>query len=336
MISSGFRKALVIGMVLLAILPAATFAQSAPVNAKGQVITIAAVEFLGFQCYKNRAEAEKRAADDYGVKLVVLQPPGVTPESQVETLLNAINQNPDAIIFENDWPGYYDEAIMLAHKKGIPIVDVHVPNENDGHFISELTIDNLGYGISASDKLGALTGGKANVLFMMNSPDIPNQAVMRQSFIDHAKDKWPNIKVVDTRFTKVDSVTATQVLEAALKANPKIDTAIWLESGTVSVGADVLKEMKLTGKVKIIGIDDPPDLVAAIKKGDVFGSFNQNFQKQGYEAVRNIVDFFNGKPFPHLTDAGIVLITKDNAGNYLPDMWTTVALKGKPYPNLSK
>jgi ribose transport system substrate-binding protein len=333
MIVRGSRKALCVALALFVVASAASFAQT-PTNAKGQPITIAAVEFLSFQCYKNRAEAEKRAADDFGVKLIVVQPTGVTAAAQVETLLNAINQNPDAVIFENDWPGSYDEAIILAHKKGIPLVDVHVPNGADGHFISELTIDNIGYGVAASDKLGALTGGKANVLFMMNSPDIPNQAVMRQSFIDHAKAKWPGIKVVDTRFTKVDSLTASQVLEAALKANPKIDTAIWLESATVSVGADVLKEMKLSGKVKIIGIDDPPDMVAAIKRGDVFGSFNQNFQKQGYEAVRNIVDFFNGTPFPHLTDAGIVLITKTNADNYLPDMWAPVALKGKAYPNL--
>jgi ABC-type sugar transport system substrate-binding protein len=92
--------------------------------------------------------------------------------------------------------------------------------------------------------------------------------------------------------------------------------------------------MGLIGKVKIIGIDDPPDMIESIRKGEVFGSFNQNFQKQGYEAVRNIVDYFTKKPFPPKTDAGIVLITKSNVDNYLPDMWKTVALKGKPYPNL--
>ena len=51
-------------------------------------------------------------------------------------------------------------------------------------------------------------------------------------------------------------------------------------------------------KVRIIGIDDPPDLIASIRKGEVWGSFNQNFQRQGYEAVRNIVDYFSGSPSP--------------------------------------
>jgi ribose transport system substrate-binding protein len=334
MISHRFRKALFIGMAFLVLFSGAAFAQKAPVNAKGQVISIAAIEFLQFQPYKVRAAAEKKAADDYGVKLTILQPVQLNGAGHAETILNALNQNFDALIIENDWPGSYDEAIALAQKKGVILVDVHVPNDDVTKFISEITIDNVGYGVTASDKLGALTGGKANVLFMMNAPDIPNQATMRQSFIDHAAAKWPNIKVVDTQFTHVDAVTATQVFEAALEANPKIDTAIWLESGTVSVGADVLKEMNMLGKVKIIGIDDPPDMIAAIKKGDVFGSFNQNFQKQGYEAIRNIVDYFSKRPFPKTTDAGIVLITKDNADNYLPDMWSTVAVKGKAYSNL--
>jgi len=66
----------------------------------------------------------------------------------------------------------------------------------------------------------------------------------------------------------------------------------------------------------------------------VYGTFNQNFQKQGYEAVRNIVDHFAGNPFPKETDAGIVLIVKANVESYLPDMWAPVALKGTPYKNL--
>lgn len=326
-----FRNLIAVGLLLLCV---AAFAQKPPVNAKGQVISIAAIEFIQFQPYKVRVEAEQRAAKDYGVKLTILQPPQVNGASHAETILNALNQNFDALIIENDWQGSYDEVLALAEKKGTILVNVHVPNPEKPKFISQITIDNEGYGITAADKLGEITGGRANVLFMMNSTDQNNQVIQRQSFIDRAKAKWPNIKVVDTQFTKVDSITAAQVLEAALKAYPQIDTAIWLEAATVSVGADVLREMGLIGKVKIFGIDDPPDLIDAIKKGDVFGSFNQNFQKQGYEAVRNIVDYFNKQPFPKETDAGIVLITKANADSYIPDMWKPVALKGKPYPNL--
>ena len=184
-------RAVIVALVLLALVSAAGFSQNPPRNAKGQVISIAAIEFIQFQPYKVRVEAEKRAAADYGVKLTVLQPPDLNGLSHAETILNALNQNFDALIIENDWPGSYDEALALAKKKGIILVNCHVPNPDKSWYISQITIDNDGYGITAADKLGELAGGKANVLFLLNAPDIPNQARIRQSFIDRARRSGP-------------------------------------------------------------------------------------------------------------------------------------------------
>lgn len=330
---SNLRRALFIAAALLAVFGLAAFAQ-APVNAKGKVISIVSVDFPQFQPYKVRTESEKKAADDYGIKYTMIQPPQVTTDSYLETLTNVINQDFDAIICEPWDYEAFKPVLELAKQKGIPVVSVHQDYPYPDLVLSSLYINNTGYGVAAADQLGKATGGKANVLFMMNNASIPNQATMRQSFIDAAAKKWPNIKVVDTEFTNVDGVTASKVLEAALKAYPELDTAIWIEGATVTTGIDVIKEMGMIKKVKVIGIDDPPDVVTSIGKGEAWGSFNQNFQKQGYEAVRNLVDYFSKKPFPKKTDCGIVLITKDNWNNYLPDMWKPVAVKGKAYSNL--
>ena len=261
----------------------------------------------------------------------MFQPPAVTTESYLETIANVLQQGFDAVIVE---PWDYEAFVPVldqAKKQGTPMVSVHQKYPKPGYFISMLYIDNAGYGVAAANELGKSLGGKANVLFLMNDASIPNQVIMRQSFIDAAAKKWPGIKVVDTEYTKNDGITASKVLEAAFKAYPEIDTAIWLEGATVTVGVDVVKEMGLVDSVKVVGIDDPPDVIAAIGRGEAWGSFNQNFQKQGYEAVRNIVDHFMKNPFPKETDCGIVLITKANWNNYLPQMWKPVAVKGTPY-----
>lgn len=309
--------------------------QAIAVNAKGNVISICAVDFPQFQPYKVRTESEQKACDDYGVKYTLIQPPVVTTEGYIDSITNALTQDFDAYIIE---PWDYDAfkpVLELGKKKGVPMVSVHQEYPDPSYFISMLYIDNAGYGVTAADKIGEEMDGKANVMFLMNSPDIPNQATMRQSFLNRISQKWPNIKLVTTEFTRLDPARASAVLEAALKAYPEIDTALWIEGATPSVGATVLKEMGLSGKVKIIGIDDPPDLIASVGAGDAWGSFNQNFQKQGYEAVRNIVDHFTGQPFPKKTDCGIVLINKDNFDNYLPSMWAPVAVKGKPYASIN-
>src|SRR4030042_4941375 len=133
--SRRFPKTFRVAGVLLTLLCVAAFAQKPPVNAKGQVISIAAIEFIQFQPYKVRVEAEKRAAADYGVKLTILQPPGVDGASHAETILTALNQNFDALIIENDGPGTYKEAIALAKKKGIILAGAHVPYTNTSKFI---------------------------------------------------------------------------------------------------------------------------------------------------------------------------------------------------------
>lgn len=297
-------------------------------------LKICAIDWPQFQPYKVRTEVEKKACDDYGFDYTLLQPPEVSVESYLDTLSNAINQDFDAIICE---PWAYDAfkpVLEQAKEKGIPMVSVHQKYPDPSLFISMLYIDNAAYGKTAADKIGERADGKANVLFLMYQADTPNQAIQRQSFIDRANEKWPDIKVVDTQFTRNDTTIAASVLEASVSANPQIDTAIWLEGATVTVGVDVAKEMGLIGKLKIVGIDDSPDVIAAIGKGEAWGTFVQNFWKQGYEAVRNIADYYQGNPYPKETDCGIVLVDQSNWDNYIPTMWAPVAVKGKPYSNL--
>lgn len=332
----GFGIAVVILFVTSGLLFASGGGEGEPevggvVNEQGEGLSIAAIDFPQFQPYKVRTESEMKAAEDYGIEYTLLQPPEVTVESYLETLTNAINQDFDAIICEPWDFEAFRPVLELAKENGVPMVSVHQQYPDPSFFISMLYIDNAAYGVSAADAIGEACDGKANVLFLMYQADTPNQALQRQSFIDRAAENWPDIHVVDTQFTRNDTMTAAQVLEASLSAYPEIDTAIWLEGATVTVGVDVAEEMGLIGDLRIVGIDDSPDVIAHIGDGKAWGTFVQNFWKQGYEAVRNIVDYYEGNPFPAETDAGIVLVDQSNWDNYIPSMWAPVALKGTPY-----
>jgi len=325
-------RTLLVAVAIFALLGAVGFAQKVPTNAKGKVLSIAAVDFPQFQPYKVRTESEKKACDDYGIKYTLIVPPQPTTDSYLDTLANVLNQGFDAILIEPWDYEAFKPLLQTAKQKGIPLVSVHQKYPDPSFFISMLYINNAGYGGTAADALGKATGGKANVLFMMTRSDIPNQVEIRNTFISRSAAKWPGIKVIDTEFTNVDTVTAANELEAAIKAYPELDTAIWIEGATVGVGVDVAKEQGVLGKLKIIGVDDPPDLIASIGKGEAWGTFVQNFWKQGYEGVRNIVDYYLKNPFPKETDCGVVLVDKSNWNNYIPVMWSTVATKGKAYP----
>jgi ribose transport system substrate-binding protein len=302
-----------------------------PKNKKGETVKMASIEFLQFPCYQNRDKAAKKAAADYGIDRTVIGVTEVTVDAYVTTLTNAINQGFDAITCEPWVTDAFKQPLKLAKDKGIPIFTVHVPFPDDSMFESWVGIDNDAYGKTAAKILNDKTGGKANILFMMTNPDVANQATIKKSFEAALP---PDMKIVDTEFTEADAVKASEKLSAAFRTYKDINVVMFVESGGVTVAAKVAKDMKLLDKLTILGVDDPPDEIEAIKNGEIWGSMNQNFQKQGYESVRNIADYFLGNPFPKKTDAGIVLITKENVDTYLDDMWKPIAIKGTPYPNL--
>jgi ribose transport system substrate-binding protein len=304
----------------------------APVNDKGEVIRIAELEFLQFPCYQNRNKYVKKAALDYGVTVDVLNVTEVSVEAYIDVLNAAIEQGYDAIISEPWVNEPFKEPFQKAKDKGVPIFIVHVPYlADDSMYISWVGIDNEEYGKTAAKIVNEQMGGNANVLVGMTNPDVSNQAIQKETFEKECAEKYPGIKVVDTEFTEADAVKAAERLNAALKAHPEIDFVLFLESGGVIAAASVAKDLGILDKITILGIDDPPDLLESIRKDEVWGTLNQNFYKQGYEIVRNIVDYYLGNPFPKKTNAGVVLITKENVDNYVPDMEKPIAFKGKEY-----
>lgn len=309
-------------------------AEVSVVNKEGKVISIAHVNFTQFPCYQCREKGNKMAAEDYGVQFTTIVPKEITIDSYIEALETTIAQDFDALIVEPWITDPFYAPLQKVKDKGIPVVGVHVPFPDPELLLSQIIVSTGELGKTQAKILYEKSGGKANILIMMTNPDVANQAQIKQAFEEAISELSPDMKVVDTEFTEADATKGAERLEAAFKAYPEIDTVLFLESGSVVVAADIAKEMGILDKLTILGIDDPPDLIDAIRRGDVWGSCNQNFYKQGYESVRNICDYYLGNPFPKETDAGVVLITKENVDDYLDDMLEPIAMKGEPYPNL--
>ena len=303
-------------------------------NKAGDIINIAAIDFPQFEVYTYRINEAMKAATDYGVKYRLIVPAEITVESNVEAITNAVNQNFDAIIFEPWVPDAFKEVVDMAKSQGIPMVNVHVPYNDESGYISQIVVDNAQYGINAADIINKEKGGKANIMILMNAPDIENQRIQKEAFEKRCAELSPDLKIVTTEFTMADAVKGAEVMEAAFNAHPEIDAMLFLESGSISSAVSITKELGINDKVMILGIDANKDVVESIKKGELWGTLVQNMWKQGYESIRNIVDYYLGNPFPKNTDAGAVLITKDNVDNWMDTMLEPIAVKGKPYPNL--
>jgi ribose transport system substrate-binding protein len=330
--STEVRSLLLMAGVLLCAFRGVAFGQDAPTNAAGRILSIAAVDFPQIQPYHVRTESERKACDDYRIRYTLLQPSRIALDSYLETLDGALRQGFDAIILEPWDVAAFRPLLDAARMRRIPLVAVHQRYPDPSYFISTLYVDNAGYGRAAADAVAKATGGTANVVILMPQAGVANLATIRDGFIERAGSAHPGIRILDTLFTDLDPATAGSALEAAIRARPQIDTALWLEGATVTAGVDVAQRLGIQGRLRLIGMDDPPAVIASISKGEVWGTLVPNFWKEGYEAVRNTVDYFTRQPFPKETDCGAVLVDRTNWKNYLPLMWAPVAIKGKPYP----
>jgi ribose transport system substrate-binding protein len=66
------------------------------------------------------------------------------------------------------------------------------------------------------------------------------------------------------------------------------------------------------GKVKLVGFDSSPDLIAAVKGGIIDSLVVQDPYKMGYEGVKAVLNQTAGKPVERRLDTGVQLVTKAN------------------------
>jgi ribose transport system substrate-binding protein len=75
---------------------------------------------------------------------------------------------------------------------------------------------------------------------------------------------------------------------------------------------NTLEQNNLAGKIHFVGFDTNPELIEALKKGEIDALVSQDPTRMGYEGVKACVDYIHGVPQPPITDSGARLITRDN------------------------
>jgi ribose transport system substrate-binding protein len=285
----------------------------------------------GHPVYEQQAEAARKAAEDYGVKLEIIGPSMGTQtviNDYVAAMENAITLAPDAIICEPFDPALF-AGVTSAHAAGIPVFCTSNGTDNTDEYISCSGTDNTQYGITAADMIAEASGGEAHLLVVLGNLTTVNQVEQLEGIKKEIADKYPNMEVVDAVADDNDLSKAVSLFQDNFNAYPEIDTVVMLESTGGPGAAQVAKEM---GKqVRILDIDAVAETIDNIEAGEEWATLAQNFYKRGYESVRMAYEYLtqDGKvQYSQFMDSGTVLITKDNAATYEDDLWAAVKVKG--------
>jgi len=307
-----------------------------PAAAEDQPYVILVNALVGHPVYEEQAEAARKAAEEYGVKLEIIGPTfGTTTivTDYIAAMENAITLAPDAIIGEPFDPSLF-EVFDRAKQAGIPMFLTSNLLEDQDAFIAWIGTDNYNYGLNAADMIAAKTEGKANICVVMGDLATTNQVEQRKGLEDRIAEKYPDMKITNVVADKNDVATAMSVIEDTLNTYPETNVVIMLESTGGPGVVQVCEEMNRTD-VLILDIDAVDATIDNIAAGKVWATLAQNFYKRGYESVRMAYEYLtegDAATFAKLNDSGTVLIDKSNVDTYAEDLWGAIVYKGTPWP----
>jgi ABC-type sugar transport system substrate-binding protein len=316
--------------------PAAEATEATEPTAEDQPYVILVNALVGHPVYEQQAEAARKAAEEYGVKLEIIGPTfGTTTivTDYIAAMENAITLAPDAIIGEPFDPSLF-EVFNRAKEAGIPMFLTSNLLEDQDAFIAWIGTDNYNYGLNAADMIAAKTDGKANICVVMGDLATTNQVEQRQGLEDRIAEKYPDMKITNVVADKNDVATAMSVIEDTLNTYPETNVVIMLESTGGPGVVQVCGEMNRTD-VLILDIDAVEATIDNIAAGKVWATLAQNFYKRGYESVRMAYEYLtegDAATFAKLNDSGTVLIDQSNVDTYAEDLWGAIVYKGTPWP----
>jgi ribose transport system substrate-binding protein len=225
------------------------------------------------------------------------------------------------------------QPVAEAAQKKIPVVIFDSGLKGSG-YVSFVATDNLAGGRLGGERLAQVMGGKGKVILLRYAEGHDSTAKREQGFLDAMK-AHAGIEVVSSnQYAGADVEGAYKKAEALLSTYKKPDGSLSIdgiftpnESASFAL-LRVLQDNGWAGKVKFVGFDASPNLIAGLRNGGIDGLVIQDPVHMGYVAVKTMVAHLKGQPVEKWIDTGVHVATKDNM--------ESAEMKALLQPDLSK
>ncbi len=234
---------------------------------------------------------------------------------QINVIENFITQNVSGIVLAPQDAQGMTQAVHDAVGQKIPVVIIDSAL-NGTDWASFVATDNEKGGELAGTQLATLMGGKGNVILLPYAQGSASTEAREAGFLKIMSQN-PGITVLSAnQYGGPTAATAQQTSENLLTRYGAQVQGVFASNESNTRGMiQALKEKGLLGKVKFVGFDAAPDLVAVLKTGTMQGLVVQNPFKMGYLGVKTCVAVIQGKTVPKTIDTGVALITPANVND---------------------
>jgi simple sugar transport system substrate-binding protein/ribose transport system substrate-binding protein len=256
----------------------------------------------------------EKAGSELGVEAKFVGPVGADAEQQIAELENLVESGVDGLAISSVSTDALAPVINRLLEQGIPVVTYNTDNPDSNRLaFAGQDLEQSGY--EAAKVLADLINGQGEVI--ITTLDAAAQwSIDRETGARRGFAEYPGIKVLTTVNTGTEPQEIYAAIENAMLANPTTTAVLSLECCSTPAAGEYVKRNDLKGQVTVVGFDELPATLELIRDGFIAASISQAPDKQGYEAVRMLVDFLNGKELTDV-DTGVGIINLDNLDQYL-------------------
>ena len=242
------------------------------------------------------------AGKDFNVEILWNGPAQETEyDRQVQILDSMVARHVDGIALAVTERQALVPPLDRAVAAGIPVT-VFDSGIDSNNYLTFVATNNYEAGQLAARTLAELVGGKGNIAMVANAPGSGSTMDREKGFTDVMEKEFPKIHIVATQFGMSDRAKARTAAENILTAHPNL-AGIFASAEPSSVGvALALKARNMGGKTKYVAFDSSDSLIEDMKDGIIDAMVVQDPFHMGYEAVKSIVDKWNGKVPPKRID----------------------------------
>lgn len=258
-------------------------------------------------------QGAKDAAAALGVDLVILSPPQESDVmAQVNQLEDQIAKGVDGIAVAPTDPSAVAPILDDAIAAGIPVVYIDTNGINEG--VTFIGTNNYNGAKLAADYICGKVPSGSDVAILQGM--ITQTTGQHRAEGSHKGLTECGLNIVAELPANWDTAQGMSVMEDIITGNPNIK-AVFASNDNMALGAwEALEGAGMTDVV-LVGFDANPDAAASVAAGKMSATVAQFSYNMGYMGVENALKLANGESIPDNIDTGTVLVTAENAADFM-------------------
>ena len=265
--------------------------------------------------FKAEAEAADKRARELGYQTLVSSHDD-DAYKQSELIDVAIARKAAAIILDNAGSDATVAAVTKAKSAGVPAFLIDREISTRGVAVSQIVADNFQGATLGAQEFVRLMGEEGAYVELVGKESDNNAAIRSQAYRS-VLEQFPDLKQVARQSANWSQTEAFQKMETILQGNRGIKGVI-CGNDTMALGASAALKTANLRQVIVMGFDGSPDVLNAIRAGDVAGTVLQPAAQIATMAADQAHAYITkgSTGLPERQTVPCELVTRENVGQF--------------------